>query len=302
MPKVIILGAKGRFGRAATHAFKTAGWDVATFARGRDFDPGQGITHSEGDVTDTPALSAACAGCDVIVNAINPPYEDWQKVLPGITQSVIAAATAAQATVLIPGNLYNYGADAPAQLLEDTPWKPTTRKGRLRVAMEEAYRESGVRTIVLRAGDYIEREKSGNWFDVQIAAKADRGRTVYPGPVDQVHAWAYLPDVARAAVMLMERRAEFSDFEEFGFPGYTLTGAELTAAIGDAVGRKQKVSGLPWTVVRLMGLFQATMREVYEMRYLWHVPHWVDGQKLKRTLPDFNPTPVDVALKTVLAP
>lgn len=302
MPKVIILGAKGRFGRAATHAFKAAQWEVVTFARGSGFHPGEGIAHITGDVTDTPALTAACAGCDVVVNAINPPYENWQAALPGITQSVVGAAKATGATVLIPGNVYNYGADAPARLTETTPWQPTTRKGRLRVEMEETYRASGVRTIVLRAGDFIEREKSGNWFDAQIAAKADRGRTVYPGPVDQLHAWAYLPDVARAAVMLAERRADFASFEEFGFAGYTLTGAELTTAIGKAVGRPQKISGLPWMIVRLMGFFQAAMREVYEMRYLWRVPHWVDGQKLKRTLPEFNPTPVDVALKTVLGP
>lgn len=301
MPRVIILGAKGRFGRAATTAFARAGWDVVTFARGNLERQEAGVRHLTGDVRDKPTLIAACAGCDLIVNAINPPYEKWATELPSITNAVIAAAKAVGATVLLPGNIYNYGEAAPADLTEGTAWRPMTRKGRLRVTMEESYRDSGVRTIVLRAGDFIEREKSGNWFDQLIAAKAAQGRTVYPGPLDRIHAWAYLPDVARAAVMLAERRAEFADFEEFGFSGYTLTGRQLAEEIGAAVGRKQKVGGLPWPIIRVMGLFQAGMREIYEMRYLWRVPHRVDGQKLARTLPDFRPTPVDVAFKLVLA-
>ncbi|MEW9918909.1 NAD(P)H-binding protein [Marimonas sp. MJW-29] len=302
MPTVIVLGAKGRFGRAATTAFADAGWHVRTFARGPNGQNTPQGDHVIGDVRDAAALTVACKGCDVIVNAINPPYEKWSEELPPITRAVIAAARATSATVLLPGNVYNYGADAPNVLTEQTAWRPTTRKGRLRVEMEEAYRRSGVRTIVLRAGDFVEREASGNWFDALIAAKAAKGRTVYPGPLDRVHAWAYLPDAARAAVMLAERREEFGTFEEFGFSGYALTGNELADAIGTALGRQQKVGGLPWPVIRLLALFRAAMYEIYEMRYLWQVPHAIDGRKLTQTLPDFVPTPVEVAMKEVLAP
>ena len=107
----------------------------------------------------------------MIVNALNPPYARWRHDLPRLTANAIAAAKASGATVMIPGNVYHYGALLPARLAEDTPAAPTTRKGRLRVEMERAYADAGtegVRTIILRAGDFIERRRTGNWFDSYI--------------------------------------------------------------------------------------------------------------------------------------
>ncbi len=301
MKKVIILGAKGRFGRASTAAFVNAGWDVSVFGRNWQDGGPLGMRRFSGNAKDPVGLARACDGQDVIVNAINPPYENWARDLPQITASVVAAAQQSNATVLIPGNVYNYGENGPKVWTEDTQWKPTTRKGRLRVGMENAYRKAGVKTIVLRGGDYIDTVKSGNWFDVQITPQSHKGRTSYPGPLDQEHAWAYLPDIARAAVMLAERREELEAFAEFGFEGYTLTGASLVERIGKVTGKTQKISGVPWGLVRLLGLFKAPMREIYEMRYLWNIPHRLDGNKLARFLPDFLPTPIDVALRAALA-
>lgn len=301
MSKAIVLGAKGRFGRAAVTAFAEAGWEVTAFGRNWKGDTPKGVSRVTGDAKDAAALRVACTGQDLIVNAVNPLYPDWKRDLPLLTAATIAAAKHSGATVLIPGNLYNYGEHAPAALQEDTAWQPSSRKGHLRVAMEMAYRTAGVPTIVLRAGDYIEHEKSGNWFDAQITKDAHKGRTVYPGPLDLIHSWAYLPDVARAAVLLAEKRDIFSPFEEFGFEGYTLTGAELVDHIGKAVGKPQKTSGLPWFIIPVLGLFQPVIREVYEMRYLWHVPHRVVGTKLYRMFPDFKPTPIEDAMRLALA-
>jgi len=301
MTKVIVLGAKGRFGRAAVTAFSQAGWEVTAFGRNWSDAPVDGVTRVTGDALDPEVLSLACEGQDVIINAINPPYEDWAEKLPRITQSVIQAAQESGAHVLVPGNIYNYGADAPALLSETTPWHPTTRKGKLRVEMEQSYRAAGVPTIVLRSGDFFEREISGSWFESYIAVQARKGRTMYPGPLDQIHAWAYLPDMGRLAVLLAERRDSFGQFEEFGFDGYTLTGANLVKCIGRATGKRQKVSGLPWWIVRVLGVFRPAMRELVELRYLWNVPHRVDGNKLYRMVPEFKATPMDQAFKEVLA-
>ncbi|WP_415403636.1 NAD-dependent epimerase/dehydratase family protein [Tateyamaria sp. SN3-11] len=292
MGSVIILGAKGRFGRAAAQAFGAAGWDVTCAGRGLS-GPGS----VDVDATDAGAVMRACAGHDVIVNAVNPPYHHWAKVVPRVTQAVIAAARAAGATVMIPGNVYNYGADLPPVLREDTPWLADTRKAGIRIRMERAYRDSDVRTIVLRGGDFIEAAQTGNWFESYIAPKAQQGKMMYPGPLDQPHAWAYLPDMARAMAGLAERRAQFSGYEEFGFEGYGLTGAALVDQVARAVGKPMRVSRLPWFAVRVMALWSPLMRETLEMRYIWRRPHVIDGAKLRRALPAFRATPVEAAIR-----
>ena len=53
--------------------------------------------------------------------------------------------------------------------------------------------------------------------------------------------------------------------------------------------------------MRVLALFSPLVREVLEMRYLWEVPHRVDGAPLAAVLPDLTPTPLDEALRHVLS-
>ncbi len=175
---VLILGGNGRFGRHASAAFKSRNWEVRTFDRAND------------------DLNTAAAGVEVIVNAWNPAYPDWAAQVPKLTAQVIDAAKISGATVIIPGNVYNYGVDAPAIYSADTPHRAQNPLGRIRIDMEAAYRASSVRTIILRAGDFIDTQASGNWFDMMMIPKLGKGRFIYPGNPDIAHAWAWLPDLA----------------------------------------------------------------------------------------------------------
>ena len=103
------------------------------------------------------AIAAAARGSDVVLHALNVPYTDWSRLALPLAYSAITAAETAGATLLFPGNLYNYGSPLPPLIDETTPMRPTSRKGRLRVAIEERMAEAaerGMRTIILRAGDF----------------------------------------------------------------------------------------------------------------------------------------------------
>ncbi|MEP1144304.1 MAG: NAD(P)H-binding protein [Henriciella sp.] len=302
--RVVILGAKGRFGRSASQAFHKAGWKVRVFARNwSDAAFGDAFDYCEGDALQPEEVIRAAAGCDVIVNALHPRYENWKRELPQLSASVIAAAKQSGAAIMIAGNIYNYGEGMPPVLTEDTPHTPTTRKGKLREEMEETYAraaDEGVKTIILRAGDFIEREKTGNWFDTYITPKTNRGKITYPGPLDRVHAWAYLPDMARALADIADKAAELGSFSTFVYEGFNLTGTEFVALIQHLQGRTLKVSKMPWPIMSLLGVFVPTIREVMEMRYLWQVSHAIDGTNLRQFIPEFRPTPVEIALKEAL--
>ena len=151
----LILGAAGRFGQAAILAFEADGWRLRNWVRpGRALKcPGEVI---EGDLFDPASLAQAAAGADVIVNALNPPYPAWADAVPKITNAVIDAARASGASIILPGNVYNYGAQPPTLLTEDTPFVGDHKKARIRIEMEDAYRRSGVQTLILRAGDFID--------------------------------------------------------------------------------------------------------------------------------------------------
>jgi nucleoside-diphosphate-sugar epimerase len=202
--------------------------------------------------------------------------------------------------VIIPGNVYVFGEDAPARFDEQTPHRATNPLGRTRIEMEEAYRASGVQTLILRAGDFIDTMPSGNWFDKVMLAGLGRGRFTYPGDPDQPHAWAFLPDLARAAVALAEMRARLDRFEDVPFPGYTLTGQSLAQAVEKAHGAPLRLHRFNWLAVRLLTPVWKIGRHLIEMRYLWSKPHALDGTRFATLLPDFEITPLDAALSTAL--
>ncbi|MBO6505197.1 MAG: NAD(P)H-binding protein [Kordiimonadaceae bacterium] len=299
--KVLVLGANGRFGRAATNAFLDGGWQVSAMVRNAaTTDLPHGLTIIEGDAMDEASVVRAASDMDVIVNALNPAYGDWEDTVPTFTRNVIAAAEASGASILIAGNVYVFGEDMPSLLTSITAHKPSNAWGRVREDLEHAYRDAshrGVQTILLRAGDFFEGKDTGNWFESQMANKLCKGVFTYPGPTDRMHAWAYLPDLGRAAEMLARNRRDLGAFEDIGFEGYSLTGAELTKELEALTGKPLKVKIMPWWAIRLLANFNSNMRGVAAMSYLWRVPHRLDGSKLAALLPDFQPTPLEGALR-----
>lgn len=278
----LILGPTGRFGKHAASAFGAAGWTVRRFDRRRD------------------ALQAAARGADVIVHGWNPPYPRWETEVPGLTRQVIAAGRASGALVIIPGNVYPFGDDAPERLTAEVPHAARNRLGRIRAGMNAAFRESGVRTLILRAGDFIDTEPSGIWFDRVLAARLSRGVFEYPGPMDRRHAWAYLPDMARAAVALAERADRLDRFTDLPFPGFGVTGEEMHAAFERVLGRPLRARRMNWLPFQLAAPLWPMGRGLLEMSYLWRKPHYLDGTAFRAALPDFAQTRLDAAIASAL--
>ncbi|MBO9451917.1 epimerase [Tropicibacter sp. R16_0] len=278
----LILGATGRFGRNAAEQFWTAGWTVKTFDRKSD------------------SLNLAAQGVDVIVNGWNPAYPDWAKSVPRLHAQVIEAARLSNATVIVPGNVYVFGADTPAPWSEATPHQAQNPLGRIRIEMERAYAESGVRTIMLRAGDFIDTQASGNWFDMIMTKKLSSGRFVYPGDPGIDHSWAYLPDLCRAAVQLAEMRHDLPRFCDVPFPGYTESGLDLAQHLGVILGRDVAVKRMNWVPIKILQPVWPMARCLVEMSYLWRTAHSLDGARLQELLPAFQATPIEKALASAI--
>ncbi|MFL6972550.1 MAG: NAD-dependent epimerase/dehydratase family protein [Xanthobacteraceae bacterium] len=301
MARILVLGAAGRIGYAAAEAFRDAGWNVASFVR-----PGAGArAPADTEIVESverSAVVAAARAADVVLHALNVPYPQWRAAALPLTYVAIEAAEAAGATLLFPGNVYNFGAGMPEVLDENTPIRPTSGKGRIREAMELRMREAadrGMRAIVLRAGDVFGGGR-GTWFDLVIARDVNRGRVTYPGPLDAVHAWAYLPDLATAMVRLADRRATLGALETFGFPGHAVPGREMIHAMARAMQRDLRVKRMRWWMVKTVGQLFAMGRELAEIEYLWRVPHRISGEKLKSLIGELPHTPLDQAVAAAL--
>ena len=312
---VLILGARGRFGLACARAFADAGWRVLAHMRPHAQVPAevQGDARIQWlsiDLTDTEALARAGAGAAVVVHALNPAYTNraWRSESLPMLESTVAIARTLGATLMFPGNVYNFGSDMPAVLREDTPQRADTVKGQIRIGMEEHLRRSGVRSIVIRAGDFF-GSGAGTWFDLAVVKDIQKGVITYPGARDVSTAWAYLPDLARTFVAVAQRRAELPAFEVLHFAGHNATGQrwlDVLTPIAQqqgwvTAGVAVRFGGLPWPLIRLLGWLVPSWGALLEMHYLWERPHSLAHDKLERLIGPEPSTPFADAAHQALA-
>lgn len=308
---VLILGARGRFGLAAARAFSAAGWRVLGQMRpGAETPVDASIEWLSIALHDTATLTHAAQGASVVVHALNPAYTNaaWQTEAPAMLEASIALCRALDATLMLPGNIYNFGSSMPPVLREGTPQAARTIKGQVRIAMEAQLQQSGVRGIVIRAGDFF-GSGQGTWFDLSIAKDLRKGVLTYPGPKGVSTSWAYLPDLARTFVAVAERRAQLQPFAVLHFAGHVLTGQrwlELLNPIARAQGwvrpgAQLRWAGMPWGLIRLGAWLVPTWAALQEMRYLWSTPHALANDKLCALIGKEPHTPLAQAVEQALA-
>ena len=273
----LVLGATGGVGGETAAALLARGWRVRALHR----DPEEGRKRSglgaaewvRGDSMRAEDVVQAARGARLIVHAVNPPgYRDWNKLVVPMLESSLAAARETGARVVLPGTLYNYGLDAFPVLQEDSPQRPHTRKGALRVDMERRLEEAaarGTRVLIVRAGDFFGPRAANNWFSQGLVKPGSRPRSITdPGQPGVGHAWAYLPDLAASLATLAEREEELPDFARFHFGGHWLEdGREMARSIQRVLGEPTlPIHRLPWPLLWLAAPFNVTLREMLEMR------------------------------------
>ena len=311
---VLILGARGRFGLAATRAFAQAGWKVYAQVRPGGSGPAiAGVQWLPARPGDTAALAAAAPDAAVVVQGLSPLYthKAWAAEMPRLTQAAIGVSRKLGATLLLPASVYNFGEGMPPVLHENTPQLPTTFKGRMRVASEQQIREATqdgrMKAVVIRGGDFF-GSSTGSWLDLVMAKQLRQGKFTYPGALDVPTTWAYLPDMARTFVKVAEQRHRLPAFETLHFGGYQLTGQDWVDALGP-IAREQgwvkadgalRVGSVSWTLMRAAGLFVPTVAALCEMRYLWRTPYALANARLKALIGEEPRTPFPQALRRAL--
>ncbi|SFE09140.1 NAD-dependent epimerase/dehydratase family protein [Paracidovorax konjaci] len=308
----LVLGATGGIGGEVARQLHAAGWAVHALARGPAPEGAGtgGIAWFRGDALQRDDVARAAQGCSVIVHAVNPPgYRGWDTLVMPMIDNTVAAATALGATIVLPGTVYNFGPDALPDLDEASPQRPATRKGAIRVRLEErleAASRQGARAIVVRAGDFFGPKPGNSWFSQGMVRP---GRPIVsvsnPARAGVGHQWAYLPDVARTMVALLERRGALGAFERFHMAGHwDATGLQMAEAIQQAVARRggavPRIARTPWGLLRLAAPFVPTLREMMEMRYLWEQPVRMGNRRLREVLGHEPHTPLGEAVEASL--
>jgi len=248
-------------------------------------------------------MANAAEGADVVYMSAAPAYHRWSEEFPPMLSGVIGSVIRSDARLIMVDNLYVYGPTA-GPMSEATPKSTTTKKGRVRIRLndmiEEARTSRGLRATIGRASDYFGQGADNSAITALATAPAKVGKPIkWMGRSDKRHAVAYLPDVARAYVILGEN--ESADGREWILPhGPAPTGAEFLDAVNGSIPKPLKTGSISKTMLTVASPFHKMSRESLEMMYQWTEDFTVDDSAFRSAFGPLDTTPLDQAIEETL--
>jgi nucleoside-diphosphate-sugar epimerase len=253
-----------------------------------------------GDASDRRFARLASEGATVIHHAVNPPYfaKVWAREIPRINDSLVAAAGATGARLVVMDNLYMYGRPNGKPLSENSPIAPVSHKGEIRARaaeqLLEAHRAGTARVVLARASDYYGPRATSSHLGDSLWPKAlSKGVAPIVVRPDTPHTYHYLPDVAAALVQLAEAPDDVTGRVWMLPAAPADTTAGMIARLGRALGRELRIERVPRIALRSLGVFMPLLRELAEMGYMWEEPFVVDDRAFRARFPAVVATPLD---------
>jgi nucleoside-diphosphate-sugar epimerase len=253
------------------------------------------------DVTLPGKAVEAAEGASVIYHALNIPYPLWFEVFPKLNRTMIEAAEATGAKLIVMDNLYMYGSTNGQPMTEETPATSHTRKGKLRAELArellQAHQDGRIRVAIGRASDFfgpgVEDSMIGGTRVVVPAIQGKAAQII--GNPDMPHTYSYVPDVGRALVALADNDTALGKVWHLPVAD-TLTTRAFINQIYAAAGNPPKIQTAPRIAIRALGLFNPMMREIVEMVYEFEEPFIMDSSRFKAAFGDLS-TPLNEAIK-----
>lgn len=297
----VVLGT-GPAGTTLAEELLRRGHSVRTVDR-RGTTPLDGVEPHAADVRDHEAAANAVAGAAVVYHCVNVPYEQQLDVMPGVQESVLAAAEAAGARLVVTDTLYPYGPTGGAVMTEDTPWRAVAAKGRLRADLDRRYLDahaSGrVQVTLGRAADFFGPRVFNSSLGAAVFPAALTGETALAmGDIDLPHSYSYIRDVAAGLALLGDRPDAAGRVWHLPTAPAATT-RQVHELIAELAGRPLSVDVLesprPW------GPFDdAFMAEYAELFYQYLEPQVMDSTAFEEAF-GVRPTPLADALAETVA-
>jgi nucleoside-diphosphate-sugar epimerase len=304
-PQHVIFGT-GAIGLATFEALRRRGETVRLVNRSGHARVPHGTDVVGGDARDPRFTAEVARGARVVYQTLNPPYPEWTAQFPALQAGVLAAAQAAGARLVSMENVYLYGRPAGRPLTETRTNAAHTKKGKLRAEMAAqllaAHYAGRVEVAIGRASDYFGPRGAQSNLGNRVFPAALKGKTsTVLGDPDQPHTYSYIPDIGEGLAVLGEHADSPGQVWHLPNDPDTRTTRELVELVYRHAGQQGrcKLRRLPPLMLRTLGLFNPTVRELVEMQYQFEEPFIVDASKIAEQL-GARATPIDQALGETL--
>lgn len=290
-----ILGAGGSIARELTSVLLEQGKHVRLVSR--QAKPVNGVTDViAADITDPLQTRRAVSGSSVVFLCVGLVYDHkvWQDKWPKIIHNVIEACSEGGIPFIFFDNVYMYGLVNGA-MTEETPHNPRSKKGEIRAMIADkimhSVKQGNLTASIARSADfYGPAADNTSVLNIMVINKLANGQAANWMGNDQVtHSYTFIPDAGKALYMMASDPSSFNQVWHLPTTNPAPNGKEYVEMIASALNVKPRYSKLNSFMIRLAGLFNKTIAELYEMMYQTTHPYIFDSSKFEKHF-NFKPT------------
>ena len=255
-----------------------------------------------GDAYNAALNTELTQGAAAIYQCAQPAYHQWPGNFPRMQGAILEAAMANGSKFIAAENLYMYGDPNGQPLHEGMPYRAHTVKGKVRQEMTEAlfaaHAAGKVRAAAVRGSDFFGPDDP-IYGRLIFGPALSGGKVNLMGKADQPHTFTYTVDFGKALAIVGTHDEALG--QAWHVPSAPpVTQGEFVAALSEELGQPVRTQlGSP-LIIRLMGLFNPTLREMNEMMYEFTKPFVLDSSKFERTF-GMAPAPFRQQLRDTLA-
>jgi nucleoside-diphosphate-sugar epimerase len=224
------------------------------------------------DLTKAADIDRAVAGSAIVYVTVGFEYNTkvWQNTWPPFMRQVIDACIRHQARLVFFDNVYMYDPERLSPMTEQTPMRPSSKKGLVRKELVdmifEAVKDGQLTALIARSADFIgpknsvlvetvhknlQNGKKANWF-----ANADK-----------LHNFTFTPDAGKATALLGNTPDAYNQVWHLPTDRTPLTGKDWVELFAKEMNVEPKVQAIPAWLLSVLGVFIPIMREFKEMAY-----------------------------------
>ncbi|PKP50710.1 MAG: NAD-dependent dehydratase [Bacteroidetes bacterium HGW-Bacteroidetes-11] len=298
-----ILGAGGAIGKELARELHTYTNDIRLVSR----NP-KAVNKNDqlmtADLTSAEHVDRAVEGSDVVYLTVGLDYKAsvWKKQWPLIMRNVIDSCKKNQAKLVFFDNVYMYDRDYLANMTEDIPTRPTSRKGEVRTQVVQMLldemKSGKITALIARSADFIgptnsvlvemvyknfSKGKKANWFS----------------KTDKIHSFTNTIDAARGTAKLGNAPDAYGQVWHLPTSDARLTGKDWINLFANEMGVEPKISILPDWLLAILGLFIPILKEMKEMSYQYDRDYFFNSNKFNNRF-GYKPISPDEGVKKLV--
>jgi nucleoside-diphosphate-sugar epimerase len=281
-----ILGAGGPISNELVKILASRGKQIRLV--GRNPKPDGAAELRSADISNLDQTVDAVAGSKIVYLLIGLKYDRkiWRELWPKIMRNTIEACKRAGAKLIFFDNVYMYGKVA-GPMTEGTPFNPCSEKGQIRAEVATTLlneiKSGNLTAMFARAADFYGPDARTGVPNVLIFNKFALGsRANWLASDSKRHSLTYVPDAALALAMLADHEPAWNQTWHMPTRDNPPTGRELIESIAQAMGVRPRYFVLRKPVLKIAGLFDTTVRELYEMLYQYDSEYLFDSTKFQK--------------------